>query len=77
MSVVEVVTPLLGLMVTFATTGSVFATVKETVSELLPPSESLAVALQTMVSPGEEVEVVRVRLAPLPRDVLSVEFVQA
>ena len=76
-SAVEVVTPLLGLTLTESTVGSVLSTVTLALSESVPLSESVAVAVQVMVSPGEEVEFVKVRVAPVPRELLSVAFVHA
>jgi hypothetical protein len=76
-SAVEVVTPLLGLTLTESTVGSVLSTVTLALSESVPLSESVAVAVQVMLSPGELVEFVKVRVAPVPRELLSVAFVHA
>ena len=62
-----VVTPLLGVIDTVATTGSLLPTLTLSVLESVPPSESVAVASQVMVSDGEAVELVRVRLELVPR----------
>ncbi len=74
---VEVVTPLLGLTLTESTVGSVFSTVTLALSESVPLSESVAVAVQVMLSSGEEVEFVNVSVEPVPREVLCVAFLQA
>ena len=76
-SAVDVVTPLLGLTLTESTVGSVLSTVTLALSESVLPSESVAVAVQVMVSSGEEVEFVKVSVAPVPRLLLSVAFVHA
>ena len=76
-SAVEVVTPLPGLTLTESTVGSVLSTVTLALSESVPLSESVAVAVQVMVSPGEEVEFVSVSVEPVPRELLSVAFVHA
>ena len=76
-SAVEVVTQLPGLTLTESTVGSVLSTVTLALSESVPLSESVAVAVQVMVSPGEEVEFVSVSVEPVPRELLSVAFVQA
>ncbi|MDG2114774.1 MAG: hypothetical protein P8N02_19475 [Actinomycetota bacterium] len=51
-SVVAVVTAVLGVMDTLVTTGAVLPTVTESASESVPPSSSVAVTVQLMVSPG-------------------------
>jgi hypothetical protein len=51
-NVVEVSTPVLGVMLTLVTTGAVLSTVTESEPESVPPSASVAVAVQLMVSPG-------------------------
>ena len=76
-SAVEVVTPLLGLTLTESTVGSVLSTVTLALSESVLPSESVAVAVQVMVSSGELVELVSVSVEPVPNDVLCVAFFQA
>ena len=76
-SAVEVVTPLPGLTLTESTVGSVLSKVTLALSESVPLSESVAVAVQVMVSPGEEVEFVSVSVEPVPRELLSVTFVHA
>ena len=76
-SAVEVVTPLLGLTLTESTVGSVLSTVTLALSESVPLSESVAVAVQVMVSSGELVEFVRVSVEPVPRELVSVAFVHA
>ena len=70
-SAVVVVTPESGLMLTEAISGAVLSTVTEAVPVSVPSSESVAVAVHVMVSPGEEVEVVSVSVAPLPSSVPS------
>ena len=76
-SAVDVFTPLLGLTLTESTVGSVLSTVTLALSESVPLSESVAVAVQVMVSSGELVEFVRVSVEPVPRELLSVAFVHA
>jgi len=76
-SAVEVVTPLLGLTLTESTVGSVLSTVTLALSESAPLSESVAVAVQVMLSSGEEVEFVSVSVEPVPRLVEVVAFVHA
>jgi hypothetical protein len=76
-SAVEVVTPLLGLTLTESTVGSVLSTVTLALSESVPLSESVAVAVQVMLSSGELVELVRVSVEPVPRLVEVVAFVHA
>jgi hypothetical protein len=71
----DVVTPLLGLMDTLSTTGSVLSTVTVAASLPVPPSLSVAVTVQVTVSPGWTVLGVKVTLAPEPR--LLPPFVQA
>ena len=63
----ETVTPLEGETAIEATTGAVLSTLTLSVPESVPPSESVAVASHVMVSDGEAVEVVRVRLERVPR----------
>ena len=48
-------------------TGVVLSTLTLSVSESVPPSESVAVASQVIVSEGDAVELVRVRLELVPR----------
>ena len=67
---VEVVTPVSGMMVTSVTTGAVFSMVTVAEAESLPPSVSLAVALQLTVSPGETRALVNVILALVPISVV-------
>ena len=75
---VEVVyTPVLGLMVTESTVGAVLSTVTEADPASVPPSESVAVAVQVMVSSGELLEAVSVTLLPVPKLVPSVSLLQA
>ena len=64
-------------MLTESTVGSVFSTVTLALSESVPLSESVAVALQVMVSSGELVELVNVSVEPVPRLVEVVAFVHA
>ena len=61
------VTPLDGETATEATTGAVLSTLTLSVPESVPPSESVAVASQEIVSEGDAVELVRVRLELVPR----------
>ena len=56
------VTPLLGLMEKEFTTGAVLITVTDAALQSLPPWASEAVAVQRMLSPGELVELVSVRV---------------
>ena len=65
---VDVFTPELGLMDTLLTSGSEFSTLTEAVSDPVPTEESVAVAVQVMVSPTDEVAAVRVKLAPVPSE---------
>ena len=76
-SVVEVVTPELGVMATEVTSGLVLSTVTEAEPVSVPPSASVAVAVQVMASSGELVDGARVRDAPVPMLVPSVALVQA
>ena len=76
-SVVEVVTPVLGLMETAVSSGAVLSTVTAAESESVPPSGSVAVTAQVMVSPGELVDVESVSDAPVPMLVPSVALVHA
>ena len=76
-SAVEVVTPLLGLTLTESTVGSVLSTVTLALSVSVPLSESVAVAVQVMLSSGELVELVRVSVEPVPRLVEVLALVQA
>ena len=62
-----VVTPVAGLTLMLSTVGSVFSMVTDAVSSSVPPSRSLAVAVQVISSVGETVEGVRARVGPLPR----------
>jgi len=66
-----------GLTLTESTVGAVLSTVTLALSEAVPLSESVAVAVQVMVSPGELVELVSVSVEPVPRELLSVAFVHA
>ena len=66
-----------GLTLIESTVGSVFSTVTLALSESDPPSESVAVARQVMLSSGEEVEFVRVSVEPVPRLVDVLALVQA
>ena len=76
-SAVDVVTPLPGLTLTESTVGSVLSTVTLALSESVPLSESVAVAVHRMLSLGELVEVVRVSVSPVPRLVEVLVFVHA
>jgi hypothetical protein len=62
-----VVTLELGAMVTADNTGAVLSTLTLSVLEPVPASASVAVAVQVIVSEGDTVEVVSVRLEPVPR----------
>jgi len=61
------VTPLLGVIDTLPTTGSVLSTLTLSALVSVPPSASVAVAVQVIVSEGEAVELVRVKLELVPR----------
>ena len=61
-----VVTPLLGLIETLSTTGSLLSTVTLIESESVSPEPSVAVAVQEMESDGDAVELERVKLALVP-----------
>jgi hypothetical protein len=65
----EVVMPVEGEILTVESTGAVFSTLTLSVPLSLPPSASVAVALQVMVSLGEAVLLVRVSVALLPMSV--------
>ena len=65
----------LGKTLTADNTGAVLSTLTLSVSESVPPSLSVAVAVHMIVSDGEAVELVRVRLELVPRVV--VPLVQA
>ncbi len=67
LSVVEVVTSTLGLMVAVPTTGRVFSTVTEAVPSSNPPWASVAVAVQAIVSSGEAVVGLKMSVSPEPR----------
>ena len=60
-------TPLVGLIDTLATTGSVLPTLTLALAESVAPEPSVAVAEQEIVSDGEAVELVRVRLELVPK----------
>jgi hypothetical protein len=66
-SVEVTLTPLVGLIDTLATTGSVLPTLTLALAESVAPEPSVAVAVQAIVSDGEAVELVRVRLELVPR----------
>ena len=66
-----------GLTLTESTLGAVLSTVTLALSESVPLSESVAVALQVMVSSGELVEFVKVSVEPVPRLVDVLAFVHA
>ena len=67
-SVVETVTPELGLTDTLLISGSMFSTVTAAESEPVAPESSVAVAVQVMVSPTAAVSSVRVRVDPVPSE---------
>jgi hypothetical protein len=62
-----VVTPLFGLIETLARTGSVLSTETLAEPESVSPEPSVAVAEQVMVSDGDAVALLRVKLALVPR----------
>ena len=62
-----VVTPLCGLIATLATTGSLLSTETLAEPESVSPEPSVAVAEQVMVSDGDTVALLRVKLALVPR----------
>ena len=62
-----VVTPMLGLIDTLATTGSLLSTLTLVCPESVSPEPSVAVAVQVIESLGAEVALVRVRLELVPR----------
>ena len=64
-------------MLTESTVGSVLSTVMEADPVPVSPSASVAVAVQVMVSSGELVELVSVKVAPVPIVVPSVALVHA
>ena len=66
-SEVEVVTLEDGVINTDVTTGAVLSTLTLSVPVSIPPSASVAVAVQTMLSPGAAVAGVSVRLLPVPK----------
>tara|TARA_B110000037_G_scaffold188770_1_gene220488 strand:- start:200 stop:472 length:273 start_codon:yes stop_codon:yes gene_type:complete len=66
-SVEVTLTPLVGLIDTLATTGSVLSTLTLALAESVAPEPSVAVAEQEIVSDGEAVELVRVRLELVPK----------
>ena len=71
-----VVTPLLGLIAAEVVKyGVLFETVTLPAPVSVPPSESVAVAVQVIVSDGDAVELVRVKFELVPR--VLVPFVQA
>ncbi len=65
-SLPEVVTPVSGVTSTLVIVGLVFSTVTLSESFALPPSASVAMALQVMVSPGLELEEVNCRVLLFP-----------
>jgi hypothetical protein len=65
-SVEVTLTPLVGLIDTLATTGSVLSTLTLALAESVAPEPSVAVAVQEIVSYGEVVELDRVKLALVP-----------
>ena len=66
-----------GVMVTEPTAGSVLPTLTDVASVSVPPSASVAVAVQLMLSAGELVDAESVSEAPVPRLVPSVALAQA
>jgi hypothetical protein len=64
-------------METDVTTGAVLPTVTDAEPVAVPPSGSVAVAVQVMLSAGELVEVESVTEASVPRLVPSVALAQA
>jgi hypothetical protein len=67
----------LGTTEILVTSGAVLSTETDAESVPVPPSESVAVAVQVMLSSGELLEVESVSDAPVPRLVPSVAFAQA
>ena len=65
-SVEVTLTPLVGLIDTLATTGSVLPTLTLALAESVAPEPSVAVAAQAIVSDGDAVELDRVKLALVP-----------
>jgi hypothetical protein len=61
------VTPLLGLIATLATTGSLLSTDTLAEPESVSPEPSVAIAEQVMVSDGNVVALLRVKLELVPR----------
>ena len=74
---VSVSTPVLGAMETEVTSGLVLSTVTESVPVSVPPSSSVAVAVQVMASPGALLEDESVMVLPVPSEVPSESLVQA
>ena len=66
-NVALVVTPLLGLIETLATTGSLLPTLTLVEPESVSPEPSVAVAVQEIESDGDAVKLERVKLALVPR----------
>jgi mannose/fructose/N-acetylgalactosamine-specific phosphotransferase system component IIC len=60
-------TPVAGDIVTDVITGSVLSTATESLASSAPPSTSVAVAVQVIVSLGDDVLAVRVRLEDVPK----------
>ena len=67
----------LGLMETDAIAGAVLPTTTDASPEAVPPSESVAVAVQVMVSSGELLAAERMSELPAPKLVPSVALLQA
>ena len=65
---------LVGVSVALARTGALFVTVAVSEEVSVPPSASVAVAVQVIVSPADAIEAVRVKLATEP--ILVEPFVQ-
>jgi hypothetical protein len=64
---VEASVALVGVSDALDSTGAVFVTVAVAAPVSVPPSESVAVAVQVIVSPLEAVDAERVRLELVPR----------
>ena len=74
---VEVPMPELGLLETDAIAGAVLPTDTDAAPESVAPSESVAVAVQVMLSPGELLAAERMSELPAPKLVPSVALLHA
>jgi len=75
-SAVDVVTPEAGVTTTEDNTGSVFSTLTLSLPASVPPSASVTVTAQVMLSLGADEVGVRVSVVPIPRLLPVVSFVQ-